>query len=107
MSGNARFVSFMLGVLLILVGFAIVIHVLGAPPYASVSMVFGVSGIVVIVWGFRMCKGSMRRDYTVVGLTLIDIAVTIVVSALLGFEVGMAVFLIGLGFVVLVYTKMS
>ncbi|MCI4437967.1 MAG: hypothetical protein JHC33_14260, partial [Ignisphaera sp.] len=47
------------------------------------------------------------RDYAVVGLTLIDIAVTIVVAALLGFEVGMAVFLIGLGFVVLIYTKMS
>ena len=103
---DVRFISFMLGVLLILVGFAIVIHVLGAPPYASVSMVFGVSGVVVIVWGFRMCEGSVRRDYTVVGLTLIDIAVTIVVVALFGFEVGVAVFLIGLGFVVLVYVEM-
>jgi vacuolar-type H+-ATPase subunit I/STV1 len=42
----------MLGVLLILMGFAIVVHVLGAPPYASLSIVFGVSGVVVFVWGF-------------------------------------------------------
>jgi hypothetical protein len=38
-----------------------------------------------------VCEGSVRRDYTIMELTLIVIAVTIAVSALLGFETGMAV----------------
>jgi hypothetical protein len=97
-----KFGIVLISVILILIGFDIVAVYYGVAGLSSVIAVdLVVIGFVVLVRGFVEEDVLEKRYFYIWGSILIDTSISIALATLLGWVLGLAVFLIGLGLVFL------
>jgi hypothetical protein len=97
-----KFGIVLISVILILIGFDIVAVYYGVAGLSSVIAVdLVVIGFVVLVRGFVEKDVGEKRYFYIWGSILIDTSISIALATLLGWVLGLAVFLIGLGLVFL------
>lgn len=97
-----KFDIVLISVILILIGFDIVAVYYGVAGLSSVIAVdLVVIGFVVLVRGFVEKDVLEKRYFYIWGSILIDTSISIALATLLGWVLGLAVFLIGLGLVFL------
>ena len=97
-----KFGIVLISVILILIGFDIVAVYYGVAGLSSVIAVdLVVIGFVVLVRGFVEKDVGEKRYFYIWGSILIDTSISIALATLLGWVLGLAAFLIGLGLVFL------
>ena len=97
-----KFGIVLISVILILIGFDIVAVYYGVAGLSSIIAVdLVVIGFVVLVRGFVEKDVGEKRYFYIWGSILIDTSISIALATLLGWVLGLAVFLIGLGLVFL------